>query len=195
MRAALLIALLLPALSLAASARPADPDADTDADTDPAATTVVFLVRHAEKELDGSRDPALTAAGEARADELARVLGRRIDRVHSTDFRRTRATAAPTAAAVGAEVEIYDPSRLEELAAGLRAAPGRHLVVGHSDTTPELLRALGGEVGEPVTEEHYDRLWIVVLPPDGPPSSPPTTVELRYGEPIPTDGAPVAGNG
>lgn len=175
---------VLPTVALAVALAATASGADDDGEPTPAAdgAVIVFLVRHAEKALDGTRDPELTAAGERRAAELARVLvpdGRGIDRVHSTDYRRTRGTAAPTAEALGLEVELYDPRRLDELAAALRAAPGRHLVVGHSDTTPALVERLGGEPGEPTTEDQYDRLWIVVLPPGGPAS----TVELRYGAP------------
>jgi hypothetical protein len=58
---------------------------------------LVFLVRHAEKQTDGE-DPALTAAGRQRALELARLLGESgISEVYSTDFARTRDTAAPLA--------------------------------------------------------------------------------------------------
>jgi len=56
--------------------------------------------------------------------------------------------------------------------------PGRHLVLGHSNTTPQLVEALGGEPGAPIEEMEYDRLYIVTLM-DGRTS----TVLLRFGSP------------
>lgn len=129
--------------------------------------TVVFLVRHAEKE--EGLDPALTEAGRARAEELARTLrDAGIERVHSTDYARTRATAAPLAERLGLEVELYDPRALPSFLEGVRDSGGRHLVVGHSNTTPQAVGLLGGEPGEPIVEAtEYDRLYAVTLGADG----------------------------
>lgn len=145
--------------------------------------TVVFLVRHAEKADDGSRDPALTGPGRERAKTLARVLGDTdLTHVFTSDFRRTRGTAAPTARAHGLKPVLYDATELSGLAERLRATPGRHLVVGHSNTTPEVVRLLGGDPGEPMDEAHeYDRLYVVVLHPGGGAA----TALLRYGDPRP----------
>lgn len=147
---------------------------------------VVFLVRHAEKVEDGSKDPPLTAAGRARAARLARMLGDAgLTGVYSTDYRRTRETAAPAAASAGLEVRIYDPSKPEALAARLRARAGRYLVVGHSNTVPGLVRALGGDPGPAMSEAEYDRLYVVLIGPAGV-----TTLRLRYGA---ASGGPVMG--
>jgi 2,3-bisphosphoglycerate-dependent phosphoglycerate mutase len=70
---------------------------------------------------------------------------------------------------------------MEALAADMRAAGGRHLVVGHSDTTPELVGLLGGEPGPAIDEpSEYDRLYIVTIGADGAV----TSVLLRYGAPL-----------
>ena len=145
--------------------------------TAPAAdTVVVYLVRHAEK-ADTSRDPALSPAGKARAADLARMLGDAgVTQVWSTDFERTRSTARPTAEARGLQVQIYDPNDLKGFAARLAATPGRHLVVGHSNTTPALVRALGGTPGNLMADSEYDRFYAVVLG-----GSTPVTVQLRWG--------------
>lgn len=143
--------------------------------------TVVYLVRHAEKAERPTEDPPLSAAGEARARALAHVLqDAEITRVHSTDTERTRSTAEPTASALGLGVELYDGEDLEGIAETLRSSPGRHLVVGHSDTTPRLVTLLGGEPGPPIVEAwEYDRLYVLTLAPDGRA----TTVLLRFGAP------------
>lgn len=141
---------------------------------------VVFLVRHAEK-VDDSRDPELSAAGKIRAEELARVLrDANVEHVHSSDFIRTRDTAAPLADRLGLLVELYDPGDLSSLVERLRSLGGRHLVVGHSGSTPNAVYLLGGEPGTDIDEAaEYDRLYIVTLSTDET-----TTVLMRYGEPF-----------
>ena len=128
---------------------------------------VAFLVRHAEKE--GGPDPALTAAGKVRAAALSELLrDDGIDAVLSSDFRRTRETAQPVATVLNKDIEIYDPYDLLDLAEQLRDRGGRVLVVGHSNTTPELARLLGGEPGAPIDEAtEYDRLYVVTVFEDG----------------------------
>lgn len=147
--------------------------------------TVVYLVRHAEKmpagEGDGPGGPGLTEAGRARAASLATMLrAEEIDHVHSTDYVRTLQTARPLAEKLGLEVDLYDPRRLESFAAELLAAGGRHVVVGHSNTTPVLAGLLGGEPGADIDEPtEYDRLYAVIVEGDGRA----TTLHLRYGAP------------
>ncbi|MBS1241941.1 MAG: hypothetical protein H6R40_1368 [Gemmatimonadetes bacterium] len=142
------------------------------------APVVVYLVRHAEK-VDDSRDPPLSAAGQARALELARVLGDAgLTHVWSTDFDRTRSTAAPAAARAGLRVERYDPSKPGEFVERLKRTPGRHLVVGHSNTTPALVQLLGGTPGATISDTEYDRLYVVVIDARGT-----TSMLLRFGVP------------
>lgn len=121
----------------------------------------VLLVRHAEAGAEGA-DPELTEAGRRRAEALADLLaGEELAAVLVTDTRRARATAAPVAARHGLVVEVYDPRRLADLADRLRAREGNVLVVGHSNTTPELVRLLGGDPGEPIAHDEHDRLYRV----------------------------------
>jgi probable phosphoglycerate mutase len=143
---------------------------------------VVFLVRHAEKEHGGS-DPALSEAGLKRATALVHALkDADIEHVHSSDYIRTRDTAAPLAKAIGLEVELYDPRDLPSLVAKLREAGGRHLVVGHSNTTPQAVSLFGGEPGEPIVEKsEYDRLYMLSFGAD----EKTITVLTRFGEPTP----------
>lgn len=158
---ALLVVALL-AAPVAAADRPAADSPHATVGTEPCG--MVFLVRHAEAEAEGD-DPPLTAAGRARAEALARVLGDAgVERVLSTDFRRTRETAAPIAAALGLEVEIYDPRDLPGLVEALDDRRGRVLIVGHSNTTPEVVRLLGGDPGPPVDHHEHDRLYVVTRP-------------------------------
>lgn len=143
---------------------------------------VVFLVRHAEK-VDSSHDSELSEAGKQRAKELAETLkSADIQYIHSTDFIRTRNTAAPTANAFNLKIDIYSPYDLAGFAEKLKNKTGRHLVVGHSNTTPQLVKLLGGEPGLPIVEKNeYDRLYILTIGSNGQVS----TVLIRYGEKFP----------
>ncbi len=140
---------------------------------------VVFLVRHAEK-VDQSMDPDLSEDGYLRAEELAMTLAdANIEQVHSSGFIRTKLTAKPVAERFGLEIDLYNPKDLYTLADQLKAVGGRHLVVGHSNTTPALVDILGGEPGSAIEEKNeYDRLYILTLTKDEV-----STVLLRYGKP------------
>jgi len=132
--------------------------------------TTIFLVRHAERADDDPRDPGLTPAGQARADELARLLrDAGITAVYSTQYRRTMDTARPVAEQAGIQIESYEPSQagMQAFIERLRAMHGRILVTGHSNTTPALVEGLGGDVVSPMTEADYDRLYIVTITADG----------------------------
>ena len=121
----------------------------------------IYLVRHAEKE--PGRDPNLPPDGKVRAQALAeRLKDTQLTAIYSTDYKRTRQTAAPTALGLGLPVVYYDPAKLDEFAAQLLAQTGNVLVVGHSNTTPQLVAALGGDGGTPIVEaSEYDRLYVV----------------------------------
>lgn len=136
--------------TLAACASTPEPDAQT-----------IYLVRHAEKA--SGQDPHLTIVGRARSEILAAELAdANLSAIYSTDTNRTRETAAPTANAYGLTVLPYDASNLDTFANMLRATPGNILVVGHSNTTPALVKALGGKPGTPIVEAtEYDRLYVL----------------------------------
>lgn len=140
---------------------------------------VIYLVRHAEK-ASGDHDPALSETGQKRALDLATLLhDAGIETIYSTDFARTLQTAAPLAEQLGLAVRIYDWAQMGKLAAHMLRNGGRYLVVGHSDTTPELVGVLGGDPGLPIDEAtEYDRLYILTISTDGAV----TTEMRRYGE-------------
>ncbi|MEM6532720.1 MAG: histidine phosphatase family protein [Myxococcota bacterium] len=138
---------------------------------------VVFLVRHAEK-VDESQDSPLSNTGKARATDLARTLeDAELTGIHSTRFERTLDTAGPLARMLGIEVQTYAANDLDALLDRLRGLGGRHLVVGHSNTTPLAVRKLGGKPGPAIRQNEYDRLYMVTVSPREGSS----TVLLRYG--------------
>ncbi len=125
----------------------------------------LYLVRHAEKQSDQS-DPELTTQGQCRAVFLAELLhASGIEEVFSTDYRRTQATAMPLANRLGVEVTRYDPRQLELLAKQLADSTTDTLVVGHSNTTPELVRLLGGSAAD-MPETDYQRLYQISIGPE-----------------------------
>ena len=134
-------------------------------------TTTVILVRHAEKTSAPVADPPLTSAGEARARALLdAVRGAGVTALITTQYERTRATAAPAAAALGINPEVVTASgrtHAQDVAAAIRKHAGQTvLVVGHSNTVPDIIHALGADV-PPICDEEYDNLYVVELPPTG----------------------------
>lgn len=144
--------------------------------------TAIYVVRHAEKQVgpDAPKDPALTEAGQARADALARLLTDvELAGVYSTDTLRTRTTGKPTADAHGLEVTLYDHADPAALAKTLIGAGGTYLVVGHSNTVNGVIAAFGGTKGASIDDSEYDRLVHLVTGPDGAIHQD----QLRYGAP------------
>jgi len=148
--------------------------------------TVVLVVRHAEK-AGPSGDVPLSAAGEARAQALV-AIGKEagVSAILTTQFQRTRQTAAPLAAALGITPEVLDvkgpvPEHVQGIAAAIRTRfAGRTvLVVGHSNTVPAIVGALGGPKLPDLCDDLYDDLFTVVVSADGSAR----LVHAKYGAP------------
>jgi broad specificity phosphatase PhoE len=121
--------------------------------------SAIYLVRHGEKAAVG-QDPELTAQGQARAQAIAAILARTgITGIYSTPTQRTRQTAQPLAQRIGLEVQLYDPRAPKALVEKVKALSGPVLVVGHSNTLPELVRLFGGAPGADIGDDEYDRLY------------------------------------
>ena len=145
--------------------------------------TTVILVRHGEKAAEGmANDLPLSAAGVARAAELARVLAdANVAAIYTTPFQRTRNTAAPLAAALKlTPIEVAGgKSYPADVVAKILAdhSGDTVLVVGHSNTTPDVLRQLGIANPPSIADSQYDDLFIVTLAT----GAPARLVRLRYG--------------
>ena len=93
----------------------------------------IYLVRHAEKADDGTKDPVLTDAGQQRAKNLAVILSAAgIKKVYATDYQRTQLTAKPLADRLGITVTSYNPSDLTDFAEELKMQTDNVLVVGRT---------------------------------------------------------------
>lgn len=134
-----------------------------------AAQSAVFLVRHAERADSApaasptmGADPDLSEAGRARAESLATLLkDARVTAIFATEFKRTQQTAAPLAKALGLTVKVIPSKSTADLVKQVEATKGNVLVVGHSDSVPDVIKALG--ISTPVTigDDDFDNLFIV----------------------------------
>jgi broad specificity phosphatase PhoE len=118
-------------------------------------------MRHLEK-ADGP-DPGLSPAGAANAQRLAAWFkGRaRPGAIYVSATRRARETAAPLAARLGLTPIEYNPADTVALVARVRAEPGSVLVVGHSNTVPDIVAAFDGTRPAPLADSDYGSIWIV----------------------------------
>lgn len=137
------------------------------------AQTTVVLVRHAEK-MDDSADPVLSEAGTARAQRLAEALAHAgVSAIVTTQYQRTRLTAAPLADATGIATTVVAASgrsHAQDVAQRVRelAGDGRTiLVVGHSNTVPAIIQALGGPDVGMIPDAEYDNLFVLTLSDSG----------------------------
>jgi broad specificity phosphatase PhoE len=131
-----------------------------------AAQSTIFLVRHAEKAVSGGTDPNLSDAGRKRAKRLANVLkDAGISKIFVTQFRRTKQTAAPLATTLNLTPNSGPAENSPLLIARLRASSGNVLVVGHSNTIPEVIAGLGITTPIQIGENDYDNLFLVVRAP------------------------------
>ena len=135
------------------------------APTPTGAGATFVVVRHAEKGTDAGIDPSLSVAGHQRAAALAEhFAGTKLVAIYSTPYRRTQETALPAAQKHGLPITSYNPSQpvggfAHELLQ--RHSSGTVLVVGHSNTGPEIVAALCACEVAPLGEQDYDRLFIV----------------------------------
>jgi broad specificity phosphatase PhoE len=161
-----------------------------------AAPTVVILVRHAEKAAVPADDPDLSPAGKARAVALADALASSgVDVVITTEFRRTRETAAPVAAAHHIQPIVVrsaadTASHARDVAAEIARHPGHTiLVVGHSNTVPAIVAALGGPSLPEICDDRFATLFVLTLVPP----SVPRLITATYGAADPPSAACAGG--
>jgi broad specificity phosphatase PhoE len=128
------------------------------------AQPVVVVVRHAEKATNGGDNPDLSSAGRARADALARILkDSGITAIFISEFKRTQETAAPTATLIHVTPTVVAAKDTAALVARLHQLSGNALVVGHGDTIPNIVKALGINSPINIPDADYSELSIVIL--------------------------------
>jgi phosphohistidine phosphatase SixA len=143
----------------------------------------IFIVRHAEKQSNDADTP-LSSKGLARADCLARTLkDAHITAAIVSQYQRTKQTAAPTIAEFKVKETAVEAKSTDQIVQAAREAAksGNVLVVGHSNTVPNVLAALGTP---PITipDASYDLLFIFDV------AQPKQLTTLHYCPALPTDG-------
>lgn len=124
--------------------------------------TTILLVRHADRQ--GSAD-ALSPAGTARAQDLARVLEKSgISAIYTSEAARTQQTAAPTASVLGITPTAVSSADVAGLVAAIRGSHAGQtvLVVGHSNTVPQIIAEFGGPAVA-IGETEYDNFFLLTL--------------------------------
>jgi phosphohistidine phosphatase SixA len=140
-----------------------------------AAEPFVVIVRHAEKASSGGNDPDLSSEGLARAETLAEMLkSSGVVAIFTSEFKRTIETAAPLAKSLGVTPVVIPAKDTATLLAKLREVKGNALVVGHSNSIPDLIKALGIDASVNIQESDYTQLFIVVRGPK------PQLLQLHY---------------
>jgi broad specificity phosphatase PhoE len=124
------------------------------------AADTVFVMRHLQK-ADGA-DPPLSAEGAANAQLLAGMLAKSgIKAIFATPTRRAIETAQPLAAKLAIPVTSYDPANPAELVSKVAAISGAVLIVGHSNTVPDLIARFGGKQLVSLSDQDYGTLFVV----------------------------------
>jgi broad specificity phosphatase PhoE len=155
-----LLALLLATVPALAAAPPAE---------DKGMPALVVLVRHAEKAAEPADDPPLTPAGLERARALVPALkDAGVTAIIISDTLRSRATAEPLAQALGLLPIVVGSSggdaasRAAAVAAEVRRHPdGVVVVVGHSNTIPAIVAALGGPRLPDIPDKEFSQLLLL----------------------------------
>jgi phosphohistidine phosphatase SixA len=134
--------------------------------------TVVYLVRHAEKDLSnpGDKNPPLTEQGKIRAQHLAEKLKKeKIEAIYSTKFDRTMSTVKPLSEQKKLAINEYYGVDYESLKKMVEANKGKTLVIcGHSDNLIPIIKSLGSTPPvEKIADDEYDNLFKVIITPDG----------------------------
>ena len=139
--------------------------------------TTVFLIRHAERADEPRQDPPLTEKGVARSEALARLLSNAgVKAIYTSQFARTKLTAEPLAKQLGVTPTalslkispsnpraIADESTKETVDKIMSHAGGSVLVVGHSNSIPDVIKMLGGDVVPTIDEKKFDDLFVVTV--------------------------------
>ena len=163
-----IFSLLLLLLTVLSCNTVSDPETPKETQNTP---TVVYLIRHAEKDRSNLDDPnpELTEKGLERAKYWNTILKKvPLSAIYSTNFHRTMQTAMPTARAKHLEIINYDDGK-SAVPQWLKAHKGEHiLIVGHSNTIPGIVNTmLGEEKYEQIEDTNNANLYMVTLSNNG----------------------------
>ena len=144
----------------------------------------LILVRHAEKQVvpPENKDPDLSTAGLARAEQLARMFADlSISAIYATEYKRTQQTAQPLANKLGLPIIKVEAKQTPELVRQLQARKSGEVVfiAGHDSTVPAIISAMGGPKLPTIPATEYDNLYILIVNSDGSAK----LLKMKYGAP------------
>lgn len=127
-----------------------------------ASSQTIYVFRHAEK-VANKPDPELSEKGQQRAATLAKVLRKaNVERIYATKYQRTQQTAEPLATQLNQTVSTYAAGDSVGLIEAVRGHGQTALIIGHSNTVPDIIRAAGGNAPE-LSEKDYGDLFVVQI--------------------------------
>ncbi len=151
---------ILEAASRAAKAQQPQPPAPAPGPAARANAPDVYVMRHLQAA--SGDNPGLSPQGAAQARQLVDFFGAsRPTAIYATPFRRSQETAAPLAAALGLQVRTYDPANPQALMQAVASERGPVLIVGHSNTVPDIVAMLGGQRTSPIAHDQFGDMWVV----------------------------------
>lgn len=143
--ARLLVITILLVLAACVRAAPAPPD--------------IYVMRHLDTP-KGATDPDLTQDGQRAAEALVDWFKRgRPGVIYVSRPKRSQQTAAPLARRLGLTPVIYDPADTPALIAAVTKETRTILIVGHSNTVPDIIERLGGQRPAPLVHEDFGDIW------------------------------------
>ena len=132
--------------------------------------STVILVRHAEKAATPPADPGLTPEGERRAKDLLKALAdAKVGSIITTQFARTKETAKPLADSLHKRPIVVATgvlkAHVDSVASKVKHAKkgSTVLVVGHSNTIPLIIAALGGPKMADLCDAEYSHLFVLEM--------------------------------
>lgn len=132
---------------------------------------VIYLVRHAEKDLSDPTNvnPALTAEGEARAEKLVQEMkGVKLEGVYSTKYDRNINTVKPLCSDRDLEIQNYVAFEFSGILDFMKTNKGKaFLICGHGDNLLPMVDYLGGDRPiESLGHTEYDKIFKIKITDD-----------------------------
>ena len=128
--------------------------------------TTVILIRHAERLTDptGNNDPHLSPDGKSRAKLLPHILSEaNVAAIYTSTFVRTIETAQPLANALGlSPIKGLEADKIRSHIL-LNHAGMTVLVVGHTNTVPDVIRLLGDGSAHVIHDEEFDNMFVATV--------------------------------
>ena len=124
----------------------------------------IYVMRHLHTPA-GVTDPDLTSDGQRAALQLVNWFKRgRPAVIYVSSTKRAQQTAAPLARSLGITTKIYDPADTAALVIAVSRETRTVLVVGHSNTVPDIIERLGGQRPAPLVHEDFGDIWRIFGP-------------------------------